>query len=236
MTSPDDPDPLARVQTAPLLWGGVIGAVGFVVVFLLEGFVRRGYDPVRLQVSYLSLGEGGWIQVASFLIAGVLVVGFGLGVRRVLRDGLGAKGVPIAIGVAGAGLVIAGVFSTMPAFGYPPGTPPGFPSQIVATAYLHVVGALCFFGGLLSAPLLMARRMRADRARGAALASVATAILVLVFFGASSADSGGEPFFPAIAGLLQRVSIIVGLGWIAAFGLWLLGPRSTGSLSSSSPL
>ena len=204
------------------MWGGFVGAVGFVVVFFVEGMVRSGYDPVRLQVSYLSLGEGGWIQVASFVVAGVLILGFALGVRRVLRGGIGAAGVPIAIGVAGAGLVIAGVFPTMPAFGYPPGTPPGFPSEIAATAYVHVLGAFCFFGGLVAAPLLRSRRLRADGARGAALASVATAIVVLVFFGASSADSSGQPFFPEIAGLLQRMSIVAGLGWLAAFALWPL--------------
>jgi hypothetical protein len=216
-------DPLAPLGTAALLWGGVVGPVGFVVAFLVEGAIRSGYDPVRLQVSYLSLGEGGWIQVVSFLVAGVLVLGCALGVRRVLRGGRGATGVPIAIGLAGAGLLIAGMFSTMPAFGYPPGTPSGFPKEIATTAYLHVAGALCFFGGLVAAPLLMARRMRADGARGAAIVSVAMAILVLAFFGASSADSSGEPFFPTSAGLLQRVSIIAGLGWVAGLALWLLG-------------
>jgi len=213
-----------------LLWGGVAGPVGFVVVFLVEGVIRDGYDPVRLQVSYLSLGEGGWVQVASFLVAGVLVIGFALGVRRVLRGGRAATGVPIAIGVVGAGLFIAGVFSTMPAFGYPPGTPPGFPKEIATTAYLHLVGAVCFFGGLVAAPLLIVRRMRADGAHGAALASVATAFLIVAFFGASSADASGEPFFPAIAGLLQRVSITAGLGWLATLALWLLARLRSPSL------
>jgi hypothetical protein len=134
--------------------------------------------------------------------------------------------VPVAIGLAGAGLVIAGVFSTMPAFGYPPGTPDGFPSEIPATAYLHVLGALLFFGGLVAAPLLLARRLRADGARGAALGSVATAVVVLVFFGASSADPSGAPFFPTAAGLLQRVAIVAGLGWLAWLGLSLLGRRA----------
>jgi hypothetical protein len=77
----------------------------------------------------------------------------------------------------------------------------------------------------VAAPLLMARRLRADGARDGAFASVATAIVVLVFFGASSGDSSGQPFFPAIAGFLQRVSIIAGLGWLAAFALWLLAGR-----------
>ena len=45
-----------------------MGAIGFVIVFLVEGAVRSGYDPVRLVVSYLSLGDGGWVQVATFLV------------------------------------------------------------------------------------------------------------------------------------------------------------------------
>ena len=159
-------EPADRIATDILLWGGVVGPIGFVVVFLVEGAVRSGYDPVRLAVSYLSLGDGGWVQVATFLVTGILVLGFAVGVRRALLGGLGATGVPVAIALAGAGLVIAGVFSTMPAFGYPPGTPDGFPSDIPATAYLHVMGALLFFGGLVAAPLLLARRLRADGARG----------------------------------------------------------------------
>jgi hypothetical protein len=223
MSTPDlSPTPRARIATEVLLWGGVVGAAGFVVVFLVEGAVRDGYDPVRLAVSYLSLDEGGWIQVATFLVAGALVIGLAAGVRRMLRGGVGATGVPVAIALAGAGLVIAGLFSTMPAFGYPPGTPGGFPTDIPATAYLHVAGALCLFGGCVAAPLLMARRLRADGAAGAAAASVATAVVVLLFFGASSADASGEPFFPAVAGLLQRVSIVAGLGWLGWLALWLL--------------
>jgi hypothetical protein len=222
MTSNDSrPDPLAAVGTGTLLWTGFVGAVGFVGVFLAEGAVRTGYDPIRLQVSYLSLGDGGWTQVVAFLVTGALVVCFALGVRRRLRGGRGATGVPIAIGLAGTGLLIAGLFSTMPAFGYPPGTPPGFPREIAVSAYLHVAGALCFFGGLIAAPLLMARRLLSTGARGPAVASVGMAILVLVFFGASSADASGVPFFPAVAGLLQRVSIVGGLGWLAALALWL---------------
>ena len=221
--------PADRIATDVLLWGGVVGAIGFTVVFLVEGAVRSGYDPVRLAVSYLSLGDGGWVQVATFLLTGILVLGFAVGVRRALLGGIGATGVPVAIGLAGAGLVIAGVFSTMPAFGYPPGTPDGFPSEIPATAYLHVMGALLFFGGLVAAPLLLSRRLRADGARGAALGSVATAVVVLVFFGASSADPSGSPFFPTAAGLLQRVAIVAGLGWLAWLGLSLLGRRAVDS-------
>ncbi len=63
-------------RTLAGLWAGVIGPVAFVAVFLVEGLIRPGYDAMRLQVSYLSLGEGGWVQVLSFLVCGGLVVAF----------------------------------------------------------------------------------------------------------------------------------------------------------------
>ena len=199
------------------LRAGTLGPALFVAVFLVAGAVRPGYDPVRLQVSYLSLGDGGAVQVASFLVSGLLIVIFAIGLRGRLAaaGGRGAVGGPIAVGSVGLGLLVAGIFPTVPAFGYPPGTPDGFPSEIPATAYLHVLGAALFFGGLIAAPILFARRLRAEGAASWASSSVAVAIVVLVAFAASSADPSGRPFVPAAAGLLQRIAIVTGLGWVA---------------------
>lgn len=205
----------ATGRARALLWCGVIGPVLFAAVFVVDGALRAGYDPLRHQVSYLSLGEGGWVQVASFFATGVLILSFAVGLRRVLSTGVGAVGAPTAIGVAAAGLLIAGVFSTVPAFGFPPGTPDGFPKDIPPSAYLHVLGAFGFFGGLAAACFVMWRRFRAAGETAWAAYSIASAVGVLVFLGASSADPSGQPFIPAYAGLMQRVSIVVGLGWMA---------------------
>ena len=199
------------------IMAGLLGPVLFVGVFLIEGAVRPGYDPVRLQVSYLSLGDGGPVQVASFLVSGLLVAALALGLRsRLAGSGPGAVGGPVAVGSVGLGLLVAGIFPTVPAFGYPPGTPDGFPSEIPATAYLHVLGAALFFGGLIAAPLLLARRFRAQRAATWTAVSVGAAVVVLVAFAASSADPSGRPCVPAAAGLLQRIAIVTGLAWVAA--------------------
>ncbi|HLO35951.1 MAG TPA: DUF998 domain-containing protein [Candidatus Deferrimicrobium sp.] len=203
----------------PLLWGGVLGPLLFVAVFVIDGAMRAGYDPLRHQVSYLSLGEGGWVQVASFLATGALVLAFAIGLRRALGDGPGAVGAPVSIAVVGAGLLVAGAFPTVPAFGFPPGTPDAFPTDIPATAYLHVVGAILFFGGMVGAALLMARQFRAAGEAAWTTFSIASAVAVVVFFAASSADPSGRPFVPALAGLLQRLSIVAGLGWIAALAV-----------------
>ena len=203
-----------------LSWGA-LGPLLFIAVFLVDGATRAGYEPMRHQVSYLSLGDRGWVQVASFLVTGGLLIAFAFALHRAMSGGIGSVGGPVAIVLTGAGLVVAGLFPTVPAFGYPPGTPDAFPKDVPATAYFHVLGALCYFGGMTAACVIMARRFRRQRKDAWAAYSIATAALVVVFFGASSADPSGSPFFPAIAGLLQRVSIIAGLTWIAALGYWL---------------
>ena len=108
-----------------LLTCGVIGPVLFVVAFLIEGAIRPDYDPARVFVSQLSLGDEGWLQVANFVVSGLLIAAFAVGLRRVLASGLASRWGPNLIGLVGLGLVISGIFVTDPALGYPPGTPQG---------------------------------------------------------------------------------------------------------------
>ena len=111
------------MPTRILLACGVVGPALFVAVFMVEGALRPYYDPMRQPVSLLSLGTDGWFQVAAFLTSGMLLLGFAVGLRRVLEDGRGAIGAPIAVGTIGGGLLLAGAFSADPSFGYPPGAP-----------------------------------------------------------------------------------------------------------------
>jgi hypothetical protein len=153
--------------------------------------------------------------------------------RRRLRDEhvrgrgrrVGATGIPVAVGFIGAGLVVAGLFPTMPAFGFPPGTPNAFPTEIPPSAYVHVAAAIAFFGGMIGAPLVAARRFRRTNDPGWAGLSIAAAIAVLVLFSASSADPSGRPFVPALAGLLQRLAIVAGLGWMVVVAGSVIGGR-----------
>jgi hypothetical protein len=75
-----------RARTAVLLRCGIIAGPVFVTAFLLEGAARTDYDPLRHPVSSLQLGGAiGWTQVANFVIAGLLTLGFAIGVRPALR-------------------------------------------------------------------------------------------------------------------------------------------------------
>jgi len=205
------------------LWAGVAAPVLVVSTFLVEGALRPGYDPVRHQVSLLSLGDAGSIQIASFLLGGALLILFSLGLRTRVRAGPGAVGAPLAIGGSGLGLVLAGLFSTVPSYGFPPGAPDGLPNALPASAYVHVVGAFLFFFCLVFASLILGRRFRRSGAMRWATFSIATGIVVFAFFGLSGGGPSGALLFPSAAGLFQRIAIITGLGWILAVALLELG-------------
>ena len=181
--------------------------------------MRPGYDAVRHQVSLLSLGERGWVEVASFIATGLLLIAFARGLRAALSGGQGAAAGPIAVGLSGLGFVTAGVFSTVPSFGFPPGAPGGLPADLPASSYLHVVGAVLLFSGLIAAALVLARRFQRGGGRAWARYSTTTAVIVFVFFGLSGGGPSGELLVPSAAGLLQRVALIAGLGWLVAIAL-----------------
>ncbi len=111
------------MKTKTLLACGVIGGPLFVVAFVVEGATRAGYDPLRHPVSSLALGGSGWTQVANFIVAGLLMLAFAVGLRRALRPPGGSTWGPLLVGVWAVALLGAGVFVTDPVSGYPPGAP-----------------------------------------------------------------------------------------------------------------
>jgi hypothetical protein len=207
----------------------------FVAAFMVEGALRPDYDPMRHPVSLLSLGDAGSVQVVIFIVTGTLLVAFAAGLRRVLGTGRAAIGGPVAVGISGVGLVLAGSFSADPSFGYPPGAPAGVGASPSAGAYVHVLGAFLLFGGLIAGSWLFAARFRATGRRGWATYSLITGVVVLGFFGASSGGPDGLPIFPAAVGLLQRISIIAGFVWMMALASALLGGAIEQRAASPAP-
>jgi hypothetical membrane protein len=201
-----------------LLAAGIAGPVIFVVGFLVLGATRPGYDPARVFVSQLSLGPGGWLQVANFIVTGVLIVAFAVGLARLVPSGPAAIWGPRIVALVGLGFILAGVFVTDPALGYPPGTPPGLPSSPSPGASIHYVGAMLVFFGLPAAMFVFARRFsRAGRGVAAAVA-VGSALAMLGFYFAALVSASGGPAIDGVAGLLQRASAVVGLAWLALLG------------------
>ena len=76
--------------TRLLIACGAIGPLLFILVFLVEGATRPSYSAWRNFVSTLSLGNQGWEQITNFLVCGLLVLCFAVGLRWVLRKEKGA--------------------------------------------------------------------------------------------------------------------------------------------------
>ena len=91
----------------------------FVLVAAAQVLTRDGFDITRQPLSLLSLGDNGWIQIANFIVSGVLVLAFAVGLRRTLASGRGRTWGPVLIGGYGAGLVVAGIFTPDPSQGFP---------------------------------------------------------------------------------------------------------------------
>ena len=195
----------------------MLGPPLFIATFLVEEATRPGYSWWRNFVSSLATGEGGWVQIANFLVWGALATAFAMGLVRV---GLVAPG--ILLFLYGVGLLVAGIFVTDPSLGYPPGAP----LEHTTHGMIHGLAGLGVFALNAVAAFVVARQFSRDpRRRGWTIYSAVTGLLIVVLFVASTAVSVQDELglWPnAPTGLLQRISIVVGWTWIAtfAFRLW----------------
>ncbi|MGW8530191.1 MULTISPECIES: DUF998 domain-containing protein [Nocardiopsidaceae] len=182
----------------------------FVPVLLAEGAYRPDYEPLHRFGSELALGERGWIQTANFIATGLLLLTFSVGVRRAAPTGRSSFALPALTALAGACLVVAGVFPTDP-------VGVGTAGATTPAGTVHAVNVLPFHAALTAAPLAMAWRLAAEPGRRAWVAyCCAAGALVPPLFAAfmASAEHGFH-------GLGQRVVLTVGLTWFAA-AAWLL--------------
>ncbi len=210
------PSDKADALTRWLLACGALGGFGFIAVFLIAGAIRPHYDALYHPVSALSLSGGGWIQIANFVITGLLMLACALGLRRALSSGPGATWGPIMIGMYGLGLVGAGVFVTDSGFGYPPGAPSGVPTTASLHGALHTLVSLVVFVAVSIACFVFARRFSAQpHSRMWVVYSRLTGFTVPVLIVASSVAwfSGGP------GGLFQRLSISAGWVWVGLLAI-----------------
>jgi hypothetical protein len=150
------------------------------------------------------------VQVANFIVCGLLILGFAVGLRPVLGGGRAPIAAPVLVGAYGLALVVAGVFVTDPTLGYPPG------AAVVHTTHglIHGLAGLAAFSLLAAACFAMTWRFASDPAsRGWGANSLLTALLIVACFIASNVLSvldaqGSLPNAPT--GFVQRIAIIGG--------------------------
>ena len=212
-----------------LVYAGIAGPLLFIAVFLVEGATRPGYSVWRNFVSQLATGPGGWVQVLNFIACGSLVLAFAIGLRLAWRGSRGSIGVPVLLGLFGIDLIVAGVFSTDPALGYPPGA-----AQVhTAHGMVHGFAGLGAFTLLPAAAIVTSWHFAAGPVERrwsvySLLVGIAMLVGFVVFTTVSAMDSAGTwPNAPT--GLVQRAVIITGWTWIALVAWHQLRAVSAGS-------
>ena len=203
---------------AMLATSGVIAAVSFIVAFTLEGLVRPGYSPWRHAVSKLSTGEGGWVQVVNFLVSGVLVLAFAVGLWRNLPPRRSSRIAAVLVALFATALLVAGVFATDPALDYP--EPTGANAAHTLHGLIHGLAGLACFSLVSAAIFALAMGVRGTaKWRGWPAALAACGVLVVVFFAgfiAASVLDGAGVLPNAPGGLLERLAIVAGWGALGA--------------------
>lgn len=211
--------PTRRALPSPrrLIEAGTVGAALFVAVFTILTAARADYDPVRHFISILSLGDGGSAQVVNFIVGGVLVAGLGVGLAQRWREGPGARAIPRLVTLTGVALVGCGVFIPDPSLGYPPGTPDQLITPLTWHGAIHYASATVILLAMTAAILIAIRRALVLRQRGLVLASIAAAVFAVLGCGAAIALGGRPP--AELVGLLERIGVFAGWGWLVLVGL-----------------
>jgi Protein of unknown function (DUF998) len=196
--------------TRSLLTCGIVAGPFYVIVALIQGFTRPGFELLHDDVSLLSNGDLGWIQIANFLITGALVIAGAAGMRRVLQGSRAGTWGPLLIGLFGLGLIGAGIFVADPMNGFPPGSPAGAPAGISSHGLLHIVCAAVGFLGLIAACFVFARRFAALKERSWMAYSIATG---LIFFASFAGVASGSSQAPVVIGFW--IGVVLAFAWIA---------------------
>lgn len=200
----------ARI-TRSLLGYGVIAGPLYLLVGLAQALTREGFDPTRHAWSLLVNGEHGWIQIANFVVAGLMTIAAATGLRRAMAPGRARTWAPLLIAAYGIGLVAAGVFRADPAQGFPAGTP-----ETVAISWhgaLHFAVGGAGFLCLIAACFVLGSRLARDGRRGLARFSRATGLLFFAAFAGIASGSHG----PTTLAFVAAVAVVC--AWLTAICL-----------------
>jgi hypothetical membrane protein len=156
-------------QTKLLLTGGVLAGPIYILVGLAQILTRAGFDITRHPLSFMSLGDLGWIQITNFIVTGLLVIAGAIGLRRVAQADKRLRRGALLVGIYGLGVVGGGVFVPDPALGFPPGTPDTYPQTMSSHGLLHFIFGQIGFLALIVASFVYARYFAANDLRGWAM-------------------------------------------------------------------
>ena len=193
-----------------LLSCGVASGPIFLLIFAIQLFVHPEFHFASSEPSLLSIGSLGWIQIANFLIGGLLVIAGALGMRRVLRLSEGRFWGPFLVGIFGVGQVGVGVFVADPVRSA---------TSMTFHGTMHLIFGGAGFGALMAACFVFVRTFTSLRQKPGAIFSAMTGLLFLAaFFSAANASQG-----PTSIQFFLNLIFILAWAWISLISKQLLG-------------
>lgn len=201
-------------------WAGIIAPLLFVGTFTVEGFLRSGYNTASMYISALSLGPRGWIQVANFMVFGLLLFVFTRGLPEELQVGKGSKAGRILLTILSVLFLISG-----PMVMDPTDTPLG---QATFHGTIHGLAGGIVFLLMPITCFVYLRRFRSDPnwhslRRWTLVLGTIEAVGVLAFSIVAKLAEQANPFTNWL-GLLQRIALVPFMLWLFVFGLQFLRP------------
>jgi hypothetical membrane protein len=201
-----------RSVIAALAHAGIAGPIIFVLVVIVQSLLHPDYSQVKLPISALAAWPGRWVQSVNFIIFGLLMISFAIGLHLEVRHNRAALIGPGLLVLSGVGLIIAGLFPWRSVDG----------DLIVPVG--HLLGALLSFLGAGAGLIVVSRRMAGDRRwRRVATYALVSGIAIVVLFVATFALVI-PPDAPLLSsgGLVQRVTIAVWFPCTVVLALRLL--------------
>ena len=186
---------------------GMIGTTLFTLSFTINGLLRTDYNPVKMYVSELAIGSSGWIQVVSFILLGVSVILFALGIRKTFSTGRASRAAPILFMIIGVSYVLSGLFVTDPQA--------MFDNQQTPHGIIHgIVGALVFSLSAVCCFVLW-RRFRIDEKwRSLSVFSLIAGVIMAVLIVMMKIGQIHAGLLKDWAGMVQRFCLITSYMWI----------------------
>ncbi len=206
-----------------LKWSGLAAMVYpalFVLVFTVAGLLRPGYSSISQAVSDLGVGPMAWLLNGPIVILGLVMIALAVGFFQAARSILS----PLARWTCAT--LIA-----LPGFGYGAA---GFFTEAPSTLLIH---------WLVAAPLGLYFPVVTFVIVGLALVShrewqrygiysfiVAAVTVAAIVFMQQAFTPGSALFGLHIAGLVERVDLVVILAWYVVIGWWLFRSATTQEL------
>lgn len=199
-------------------WAGILAPAIFVSVFTIEGTVRSGYNPLKMYISALSLGPRGWVQISNFIVLGLLLFIFTLGLSQEFQTRKASRGGIITLYIISVLFFISGPFVMDPTE-----TPT---DQMSVHGLIHGLSGGIVFLLMPIIILIFLRRFFSDnnwqsfRWWTLILGTIeATGVTVFTYVSKIPVEQNA---YINYLGLFQRIALIPFMAWVFIFGIEML--------------